>query len=268
MTSTSCSRAARRHSSAGHGSSGLRMTIAQSISSPKRSRQSMMSSVKPLAGPGATPRRPVEPVVADGAQRLPDGLARVAGAVGVVQQQQVEGVDPDPLEAALGGHPHVVGVLGPARPAQARVGEARVALGALALALVEVVPDRADDADAVAVGAGERAAEQAVGLARAVGVGGEHACRGRHRASAAPRGAPRRSARRNAGSGRRSRCRSRCGRACACAMKGTWPPRFGGRAAGGRAGRLVGELGDAAHERARLAARAGDAPHQRAGGER
>ena len=112
-----------------------------------------------------------EALVADGAQRLPDGLARVAGAVGVVQQQQVEGVDPEALEAALGRHPHVVGV--PVRPAQARVGEARVALGALALALVEVVPDRADDADAVAVGAGERAAEQAVGLARAVGVGGQ-----------------------------------------------------------------------------------------------
>ena len=31
------------------------MTIAQSIRSPKRSRQAIRSSVKPLAGPGATP---------------------------------------------------------------------------------------------------------------------------------------------------------------------------------------------------------------------
>ena len=247
MTSTSCSRAARRHSSAGHGSSGLRMTIAQSISSPKRSRQSMMSSVKPLAGPGRDAEAAGQALVADGAQRLPDGLARVAGAVGVVQQQQVERVDPEPLEAALGRHPHVVGV--GVRPAQARVGEARVALRALALALVEVVPDRADDADAVAVGARQRAAEQAVGLAGAVGVGGQQrveAVAGRQQrlearlvdrlaemqvAAAAP-GADR-------GVGGRAH-----------AAEGYVAARFGGRRRL-RRGALVGELGDAAHERRR-----------------
>ena len=53
--------AARRHSSPGQGSSGFRITIAQSMRSPKRSRQSIRSSVKPLAGPGATPIRSVRP---------------------------------------------------------------------------------------------------------------------------------------------------------------------------------------------------------------
>jgi hypothetical protein len=37
------------------------MIIAQSISSAKRSKQSIRSSVKPLAGPGATPSRRVSP---------------------------------------------------------------------------------------------------------------------------------------------------------------------------------------------------------------
>ena len=37
------------------------MIIAQSSSAPNRSRQSIRSSVKPLAGPGATPIRRVSP---------------------------------------------------------------------------------------------------------------------------------------------------------------------------------------------------------------
>ncbi len=132
----------------------------------------MTSSVKPLAGPGRDAQARGQPVGADGRQRVPDRLARVAGAVGVVQQQQVERVDPAALEAALGGHPDVVRVaLG---PAQARVGEAREALRALALALVEVVPDRAHQRVLVARDAGQRGAEQPVGLARPVGVGGDH----------------------------------------------------------------------------------------------
>src|SRR5918997_964529 len=99
MTSTPCRAAASSASSPGHGSSGLRMSMAQSIRSPKRSKQSMTSSVKPFAGPGAP---------------------------------------------------------------QAGVGKAREPLGPLALALVEVVADRADQRVGVAVDAGERAAEQGV----------------------------------------------------------------------------------------------------------
>ena len=53
-----CAAAASSTSSPGHGSSGLRIIIAQSIRSPKRSRQLIRSSVKPLAGPGATPIAP------------------------------------------------------------------------------------------------------------------------------------------------------------------------------------------------------------------
>ena len=37
------------------------MIIAQSIRSPKRSRQAIRSRVKPLAGPGAMPIAPVRP---------------------------------------------------------------------------------------------------------------------------------------------------------------------------------------------------------------
>ena len=61
MTFTPWRSAAGRTSSPGHGSSGLRITIAQSIRSPKRSRQSITSSVKPFAGPGATPSLRVSP---------------------------------------------------------------------------------------------------------------------------------------------------------------------------------------------------------------
>jgi hypothetical protein len=113
-----------------------------------------------------------EASVAQRDHALPDRLVRVAGAVGVVEQQQVERVGADALEAALGGVAQVGRVL--ARSAQARVGEARKALGALALAVVEVVADGADQRVGVAVEAGERAAEQRVGCALAVDVGGQH----------------------------------------------------------------------------------------------
>ena len=53
--------AAPSASSPGQGSIGLRMSMAQSSRSPKRSNAVMRSSVKPLAGPGAMPSRPVNP---------------------------------------------------------------------------------------------------------------------------------------------------------------------------------------------------------------
>ena len=88
-----------------------------------------------------------------------------------MQQQQVERVDPAALQAALGGHPHVVRVaLG---TAQARIGEAREALGTFALARVEIVSDGADDGEIRAGDPGERAAEQLVGGAGAIGVRGD-----------------------------------------------------------------------------------------------
>ena len=105
--------------------------------------------MNPFAGPGATPSRRVRPCVAQLRHALPDGLAGVAGAVGVVQQQQVEALDAAALEAALGRHAQVAGVV--ARTAQRSIGEARKALRRRALALVEVVTDRADEAVGVAV---------------------------------------------------------------------------------------------------------------------
>ena len=143
--------------------------------------------------------------------RIPDDLARVPRAVGVVQQQHVEGVDAEPLEAALGRHPHVVRVV--LGPAQRRMREARKAARPVALGEVEVVADRADDAEAGAIDAGQRATEQLVGLAGSRRRRRSAACRVRRPGAAAPRGAARRPARRNADSGHRSRFRSRCARA-------------------------------------------------------
>ena len=91
------------------------MIIAQSIRSPKRSRQAIRSRVKPLAGPGATPIRAGQARLAQRRHPVPDRLARVADPVGVVEQQQVEGVGAEPLEAALGRHPQVAGVIVRAR---------------------------------------------------------------------------------------------------------------------------------------------------------
>ena len=96
------------------------MTIAQSIRSPKRSRQAIRSRVKPLAGPGATPIRAARPGLAQRRHPVPDRLAGVADAVGVVQQQQVEGGGAEPLQAALGRHPQVAGVLRPRRAGAGR----------------------------------------------------------------------------------------------------------------------------------------------------
>ena len=108
----------------------------------------MTSSVKPFAGPGATPSCAGQAVRADRLQRVPDGLARVARSVRVVQEQHVEGVDAAAFEAALCRHSDIVGVA--LRTAQARIREAREALGALAFALVEVVADGPDQGVLVA----------------------------------------------------------------------------------------------------------------------
>ncbi len=89
-----------------------------------------------------------------------------------MQHQQIEALGAEALQAPLGGHADVVAVV--ALAAQPRVGEAREALGAVALALVEVVPDRPDQAEALAICALDRASEQAIGLAGAVGIGAHH----------------------------------------------------------------------------------------------
>jgi hypothetical protein len=137
----------------GQGSSGLRMSIAQSMSSPKRSKQPTRSSEKPLAGPGAMPSRLVRPssLAPSG---LPDGLAGVAEFVRVVQHEQVEMVGAAAFEF-LGRRP--CGRTGVSiRAAQFGIGEARIAAAALALAFVEIVADHADQAVARAVDALER----------------------------------------------------------------------------------------------------------------
>jgi len=58
-----------------------------------------------------------------------------------VQQQQIEAVDAAALEAAFGRRPQIARV--PVGAAQRRIGESGEALGAVALAFVEIVSDRA-----------------------------------------------------------------------------------------------------------------------------
>ena len=72
----------------------------------------------------------------------------------------------------LGGAAQVPAVA--AGAAQARVGEARVAARAVALAVDEVVADGADEAERRAVETRDRASDEAIGLALAVDVGGHH----------------------------------------------------------------------------------------------
>jgi hypothetical protein len=85
-----------------------------------------------------------------------------------VQQQEVERVDADALQGALGGHLQVRRIFVSA--AQRRIREAREALRPVALALVEVVPHGSDQAVGVARQPLERASQQGVGLALAVDV--------------------------------------------------------------------------------------------------
>ena len=118
---------------------------------------------------GRHAQRAGEPVVANRAERFPDLRRLKAAPVGVVQQQQVEGVDATARQASLGGHADVVAVA--LRAAQARIGETRESAGAIALALVEVVADRTHQREVRGRDAGQRAPEQGVGLTRAVGVG-------------------------------------------------------------------------------------------------
>jgi hypothetical protein len=87
-----------------------------------------------------------------------------------VQEQEIEGVDADALQRALRGHPQIRRVL--RRPAQARIGEAREALRPGALAVVEVVADRPDEAVLGPRHADQRTSEQRVGRPRSIGVGG------------------------------------------------------------------------------------------------
>src|SRR5436190_1108912 len=113
---------------------------------------------------------PRQTLVANAGKGPPDLLSLEAAAVGVVQEQQVEDVHPAALEAALGGHAHVVEVaVGRPEPG---VGEARVAGSALALPVVEVVADRAHEGELVARQAGQGPADQRIGLAGAVHVRG------------------------------------------------------------------------------------------------
>ena len=122
--------------------------------------------------PGRQAQRAGQPGLAHRRQPLPHRRVGVARAVGVVQEQDVEGLDADPRQAGGGGVAYVGGVLVGA--AQARLGEAGKAPRAVAAARSEVVADRAHQAVVATPHAVERAAEERVGLARAVDVRGDH----------------------------------------------------------------------------------------------
>src|SRR3954447_26881739 len=121
--------------------------------------------------PGSDPDRAREAGVAECRHPLPDLLALVARAVRVVEEQQVEALLAEPLQAALGGHTQIPGVL--ARAAQRGIGEARESLRAIPLPFVEIVAHRSDEGVPVAVDALERAAEERIRLTLAIGISGE-----------------------------------------------------------------------------------------------
>ena len=130
------------------------MSIAQSMSSPKRSKQPTRSSEKPLAGPGAMPSCFGEALVLRSLERVPHGLTGVAEFVGIVEHQQVEMIAAAAFELFGSGHADETGVA--FRPAQFGIGETRVAARALPLAFVEIMADHAHQAVACAVDAFER----------------------------------------------------------------------------------------------------------------
>ena len=165
--------------------------------------------MNPFAGPGGDADLRGQARLAQRLHPVPDRLARVADPVRVVEEEKVERGGPEPPEAPLGRHPQVLGV--GVGPAQRRVGEAREAARPVALALVEVVADRADQRVVLARDPGQRPAEHLVGLALAVGVGGEDGVDPVARAQQRSRGAPRRSSRRSGETCPRSRSRSRSG---------------------------------------------------------
>ena len=89
-----------------------------------------------------------------------------------MEQQQIEAADLAALQAALGGHRQVARIL--ALIPQPAVGEARKAARTIALAGVEVVPDRADDAHLLSPPAGDRLSEDPVCLTLSVHVSADH----------------------------------------------------------------------------------------------
>ncbi len=124
-----------------------------------------------VRGPGRDPELRGQAGLAQRLHAVPDVFALVPGAVGVVQQQQVEGVLAEALEAALGRHPQVGGV--GIRTPQGRIREPRKPARPGSRALVEVVADRADQGVGIARSPVQGPAQELVGLALAVGVGAE-----------------------------------------------------------------------------------------------
>src|SRR5213076_1230800 len=112
-----------------------------------------------------------QPGVAKRRHALPDILALEPGAVRVVKEEQIERVDAQPLEAPLACRPQVIAVL--AGAAQPPVREPWESARPLALAGVEVVADRADEAVGAAIDPCQRPPQQLVGGSLPVDVGGD-----------------------------------------------------------------------------------------------
>ena len=87
-----------------------------------------------------------------------------------MQQQQIELFRAATFERFLSRHPQIGRVL--VWAPKGRIREARIPLRAFAFAFVKIVPDRADQAVAVAREAFERAADQFIRLSVSVHVGG------------------------------------------------------------------------------------------------
>ena len=102
---------------------------------------------------------------------FPNHVAGISDAVGVMQHEEVELGSLAALQGLLGGHGQVVLIgLG---AAQSGISEARVATGTGAQAFIEIVADDAREAVFVARNAFERLAQQRIGTASAIHVGGD-----------------------------------------------------------------------------------------------
>ena len=95
----------------------------------------------------------------------------------IVEEEQVEMICAAALEGFLCGHLQIGGIL--LRAAQGGIGEARVALGTVAEAAVDVVADGAHEAIGGAVDACERLAEHVVRAAHAIDIGGDEGAEAR-----------------------------------------------------------------------------------------
>ena len=139
-----------------HQAAGPRLERVQNDHRPVEQRAEALETENEVQGetvgrPGRDPETVGELRVPEFVHRAPDPVARVADRIGIVEEQQVEFIGLAALERLLGGRSQIVAIL-------LRLvgrGEARIALCALTIAPVKVVPDRTDETEGISRQTGE-----------------------------------------------------------------------------------------------------------------